>query len=308
MSDQTLATPTTASTSGPEVGSASGVLDTAGQAGSRRRITLGRVIMQVVLLLMAGISIAPILVAVSTSLKSSTELALNPLGLPQNWRFENYATAWTEAHIGKYLLNSLLVSVPTLIIVLVVSSAAAYAFAMLRFPGRDLLFSVMLIGLMMPAIGIVTALSVEQQSMGLHNTRWGLILAEAAITISLATFIMRSSFKDLPGELREAALIDGGNEFTVFSRVMLPLAKPSMMAVVVLTFLTVWNDYLLPLVLINDEGLRTIPLGLAYLKSAYVSDVVLIAASTILAALPSIGIYVVLQRQFIEGIAQGSIK
>lgn len=274
----------------------------------KKKLTPGRAALQVTLLLMAAVSVAPILVAVSTSLKSSTELALNPLGLPQNWRFENYATAWNEAHIGQYLLNSVLVSVPTLILVLAVSSAAAYAFAMLRFPGRNLLFGVVLIGLMMPAIGIVTALSVEQQSMGLHNTRMGLILAESAITIPLAMFIMRSSFKDLPGELREAALIDGGNEFTVFSRVMLPLARPAMMAVVVLTFLTVWNDYLLPLVLINDEGLRTIPLGLAYLKSTYVSNVVLIAASTILSALPSIGIYVVLQRQFIEGIAQGSIK
>lgn len=274
----------------------------------KKKLTPGRAALQVTLLLMAAASVAPILVAVSTSLKSSTELALNPLGLPQNWRFENYATAWNEAHIGQYLLNSVLVSVPTLILVLAVSSAAAYAFAMLRFPGRNLLFGVVLIGLMMPAIGIVTALSVEQQSMGLHNTRMGLILAESAITIPLAMFIMRSSFKDLPGELREAALIDGGNEFTVFSRVMLPLARPAMMAVVVLTFLTVWNDYLLPLVLINDEGLRTIPLGLAYLKSTYVSNVVLIAASTILSALPSIGIYVVLQRQFIEGIAQGSIK
>ena len=274
----------------------------------KKKLTPGRAALQVTLLLMAAVSVAPILVAVSTSLKSSTELALNPLGLPQNWRFENYATAWNEAHIGQYLLNSVLVSVPTLILVLAVSSAAAYAFAMLRFPGRNLLFGVVLIGLMMPAIGIVTALSVEQQSMGLHNTRMGLILAESAITIPLPMFIMRSSFKDLPGELREAALIDGGNEFTVFSRVMLPLARPAMMAVVVLTFLTVWNDYLLPLVLINDEGLRTIPLGLAYLKSTYVSNVVLIAASTILSALPSIGIYVVLQRQFIEGIAQGSIK
>ena len=274
----------------------------------KKKLTPGRAALQVILLLMAAVSVAPILVAVSTSLKSSTELALNPLGLPQNWRFENYATAWNEAHIGQYLLNSVLVSVPTLILVLAVSSAAAYAVAMLRFPGRNLLFGVVLIGLMMPAIGIVTALSVEQQSMGLHNTRMGLILAESAITIPLAMFIMRSSFKGLPGELRVAALNDGGNVFTAFSRGLVPLARPAMMAVVVLTFLTVWNDYLLPLVLINDEGLRTIPLGLAYLKSTYVSNVVLIAASTILSALPSIGIYVVLQRQFIEGIAQGSIK
>lgn len=271
--------------------------------------TMGRrVVLHVILIFMAAVSIAPITVAVSTSLKSSTELALNPLGLPQQWLFSNYVTAWREAHIGQYLMNSLLVTVPTLLVVLVTASAAGYAFAILKFRGRELLFTVFLVGLMMPAISIVSALSLVQQSIGIYNSRLGLMLAEAAITIPLAVFILRSAFRDLPGELREAVLVDGGSELTAFVRVMLPLARPALMAVTVLTFLTVWNDYLLPLVLINDEGLRTIPLGLAYLRSAYVSDVVLIAASTILAALPSIGIYVLLQRQFIEGIAQGSIK
>lgn len=272
------------------------------------RRTAGRTALHVVLIFMVAVSVAPIAVAVSTSLKSSTELALNPLGPPQDWLFSNYVTAWREARIGQYLLNSVLVTVPTLVIVLATAAAAGYAFAALRFRGREVLFMAFLVGLMMPAISIVSALSLGQQSMGIHNTRLGLILAEAALTIPLAVFILRSAFRDLPAELREAVLIDGGNEFTAFVRVMLPLAKPALMAVSVLTFLTVWNDYLLPLVLINDEALRTIPLGLAYLRSAYVSDVVLIAASTILAALPSIAIYVLLQRQFIQGIAQGSIK
>lgn len=261
-----------------------------------------------VLIFAIFVSLAPVLVVVSTSLKSSTELALNPLGLPRQWRWSNYVEAWGEAHIGQYLLNSVLVTVPSLILVLLTSALAGYAFAFLRFRGRDLLFTVFLIGLMMPAISVVIALSFTQQSMGLYNTRIGLALAESAVTIPLAVFIMRSAFRDLPGELREAVFLDGGGELTAFVRVMFPLARPAAMAIAVLTFLTIWNDYLLPLVLINDEGLRTIPLGLAYLRSAYVSDVVLIAASTTLAALPSIAIYLLLQRQFIQGIAQGSIK
>lgn len=278
------------------------------QTTRRKRRKPSRVVVQVTLLFMAAVSIAPIMVAVSTSLKTSTELALNPLGLPQTWRWENYVRAWSEAKIGTFLWNSVVVSVPTLLLVLSVSATASYAFGILRFKGRNFLFSLFLMGLMMPAIGIVTSLSLMQQSMGLFNTRLGLILAESAITIPLAVFIMRAAFRDLPGELREAVLIDGGNEFTAFFRVMFPLARPAVMAVAVLTFLTVWNDYLLPLVLINSETLRTLPLGLAYLKSAYVSDVVLIAASTILAAIPSVGIYFLLQRQFIQGIAQGAVK
>ncbi len=267
-----------------------------------------RVGLQVALLIMVFVSLAPIAVILSISLKTNTELATNPLGLPKQWLFSNFAEAWNEAGIGRYILNSILVAVPTLIIVVTVASLAGYAFAMMRFRGREALFTLFLIGLMLPAVSIVIALSFVQQNLGLYDTLPGLILAEAAMCIPLAVFIMRAAFRDLPHELREAVFIDGGSELTAFLRVMFPLARPAVSATVVLTFLTVWNDYLIPLVLINTESLRTVPLGLAFLKTSFTSDIVLIAASTALAALPSILIYVLLQRQFIQGIAQGSIK
>jgi ABC-type glycerol-3-phosphate transport system permease component len=267
-----------------------------------------RVGLQVALLIMVFVSVAPIAVILSISLKTNTELATNPLGLPKQWLFSNFSDAWNEAGIGRYILNSILVAVPTLIIVVIVASLAGYAFAMMRFRGREVLFTVFLIGLMLPAVSIVIALSFVQQNLGLYDTLPGLILAEAAMCIPLAVFIMRAAFRDLPHELREAVFIDGGSELTAFLRVMFPLARPAVSATVVLTFLTVWNDYLIPLVLINTESLRTVPLGLAFLKTSFTSDIVLIAASTALAALPSILIYVLLQRQFIQGIAQGSIK
>lgn len=267
-----------------------------------------RVGLQVALLVMVFVSLAPIAVILSISLKTNTELATNPLGLPQQWLFSNFVDAWTEAGIARYILNSILVAVPTLILVVTAASLAGYAFAMMRFRGREALFTVFLIGLMLPAVSIVIALSFVQQNLGLFDTLPGLVLAEAAMCIPLAVFIMRAAFRDLPPELREAVFIDGGTELTAFLRVMFPLARPAVSATVVLTFLTVWNDYLIPLVLINTESLRTVPLGLAFLKSSFTSDIVLIAASTALAALPSILIYVLLQRQFIQGIAQGSIK
>lgn len=267
-----------------------------------------RALLQAVLLLFAALSVAPILIIVSTSLKTSTELSLNPLGPPRQWLFSNFAEAWTEAGIGRYVLNSVAVAIPSLLITIAVASLAGYAFAVLRFRGREIIFAAVLVGLMLPAVSVVTSLSYVEQSLGLYNSLPGLVLAECALAIPLATFIMRSSFRDLPGELRDAVFVDGGTEFTAFLRVMLPLARPAVSAVAVLTFLAVWNDYLLPLVLINTESLRTVPLGLAFLRSTYVSNVVLIAASTTLAALPSIGIYLILQRQFISGITQGSIK
>ncbi|WP_188437991.1 carbohydrate ABC transporter permease [Microbacterium murale] len=257
---------------------------------------------------MAFVSLAPIAVILSIALKSNTELATNPLGFPHDWLFSNFLDAWSEAGIGRYILNSIIVSVPTLLIVVLASSLAGYAFALIRFRGREVIFTLFLVGLMLPAVSIVTALSFIEQSLGLYNTLPGLVLAESAMCLPLAVFIMRAAFKDLPGELREAVFIDGGTEITAFFRVMLPLARPAVSATIVLTFLTVWNDYLIPLVLINTESLRTVPLGLAFLKTAFTSDTVLVAASTVLAAIPSILIYVLLQRQFIQGIAQGSIK
>lgn len=267
-----------------------------------------RVLVHAALILVAFVSVAPVAVIVTIALKSNTELATNPLGPPQRWRFSNFADAWVEAGIGRYIMNSLIVVVPTLAIVIIVASCAGYALAMLSFPGRDAIFAVFLVGLTLPAVSIVIALSFIQQSMGLFNTLPGLVLAESALCIPLAVFLMRSAFRDLPGELREAVLVDGGSEVTALVRVMFPLARPALSAVTVLTFLTVWNDYLLPLVLINTESLRTVPLGLAFLKTAFTSNVVLIAASTTLAAIPSIVIYALLQRQFINGITDGSIK
>ncbi|MEU4014860.1 carbohydrate ABC transporter permease [Microbacterium sp. NPDC028030] len=277
-------------------------------SGTDVRVRAGRVGLQVILVFVAFVSLAPVAIILSIALKSNTELATNPLGLPNDWLLGNFVDAWNEAGIGRYILNSVIVAVPTLAIVVIASSLAGYAFALMRFRGREAIFTVFLIGLMLPAVSIVTALSFIEQNLGLYNTLPGLVLAESAICLPLAVFIMRAAFKDLPGELREAVFIDGGGEITAFLRVMFPLARPAVSATVVLTFLTVWNDYLIPLVLINTESLRTVPLGLAFLKTAFTSNTVLVAASTVLAAIPSIVIYALLQRQFIQGIAQGSIK
>jgi raffinose/stachyose/melibiose transport system permease protein len=260
------------------------------------------------LVFVGAISIAPIALICLTSLKSSAEISVNPLGIPHHWLFSNFSAAWTTAHLGQYTVNSVIITVPSVLITLAAAGAAGYALALFPFRGRGLLITLFLFGLSIPNISIVASLFYTERSLGLVNTRPGLILAEVAQALPLAVLIMRSTFRDLPGELREAALVDGGNEITVLARIYLPLARPAFVAVGVLTFLTVWNDYLYPLVLINSDALRTIPLGLAYLNSTYVENVVLVAAATALGALPSIVIYVILQRQFIRGVTEGALK
>jgi raffinose/stachyose/melibiose transport system permease protein/N-acetylglucosamine transport system permease protein len=267
-----------------------------------------RAAIQVLMIFVTFLSIAPILIIWFSSLKTSPELSTSPLALPHRWLFSNFADAWRQAHMGQYAVNSVLVTVPTLMLVLGTASLAGYAFAVLVFPGRSVLFTIFLFGLMVPSISVVVALFYTVHDLGLLNTRTGLVLAETAQALPLAIFLMRSAFRDLPRELREAALVDGAREFAVFLRVMVPLARPALAAAAVLAFLQVWNDYLLPLVLTSSDTLRTLPLGVAFLEGQYTYNIVLIAAGTSLASVPSVLIYAILHQQFAQGIVAGSLK
>lgn len=269
---------------------------------------ISRTSVYVFVIFMSFIAIAPIMIMWMASLKTSAELYINPLGLPRYWKFENFILAWNKSHLGVYALNSIKVTIPTLVLVLVCASLAGYALAIFRFKGQIIILSLFLLGLMVPSISIITPLYYTMVDMGLHDTSLGLILVETAAALPLSIYLMRSSFLDIPRELRESVLVDGGNDFDVFTRVMLPLARPAVMAVTVLSFLQVWNGYLFPLILINTNELQTMPLALSFLMGRYQTDIVLVIAATTLISFPTILIYIILQRQFIEGIAEGALK
>ncbi|MBP8972294.1 MAG: carbohydrate ABC transporter permease [Anaerolineae bacterium] len=266
------------------------------------------VLIQVFLIVITFYTLAPLATVWLASFKTNAEITMNPLALPKVWRFQNFVEAWETAHLGRYLANSVYVTVPTMALVLASASLAGYAFGMLRFRGRGFLFALFLIGLMVPNISLIVPLYYTVLDLGLQNTRLGLILSEAAVALPLATFIMRGAFRDLPSELREAVLIDGGNELDSFWRVMFPLARPALSTAAVLVFLGAWNSFLYPLILINSDGLRTLPLGLGFMQGRYVTNTVLLAAAATLAAIPSIAVYIVFQRRFIKGIVEGSFK
>lgn len=260
------------------------------------------------LTLVAVIAIGPLILLTLTALKTNAELAVNPLGLPRHWMFSNFVGAFTSAHMADFVLNSVVVVLPTLAIVLALASAAGYALAAFDFPGKGVMLALCLVGLVIPAISLVVPIFYLLQDVGLVDSHFGLVAAEAAQALPLAIFVMRAAFLDLPDELREAALVDGAGELRAFRSISLPLVASGLAAAAVLTFLSAWNDFLLPLVLINTESLRTLPLGLSYLQGRYVTDVPLLAAATLITAVPSIIIYVVLQKQFIRGVVQGAVK
>lgn len=231
-----------------------------------------------------------------------------PLAFPQQWKFSNFAEAWERAHLGTYFLNSVQVTIPTLVIVLLCGGLAGYAFAMMRFRGSTILFYLILLGLAVPSISTVVPLYFTIFDLGLQDTHIALILAESSVAFPLAVFLTRAAFRDLPSELRDAVLVDGGNELDVFIKVMAPLARPTFMALAVLVFLQTWNSFLYPLALLTSEKLYTMPLGLSSLQGRFSSNIVIILAATSLISLPTILIYIAFQRQFIEGVVEGSIK
>jgi raffinose/stachyose/melibiose transport system permease protein len=232
-----------------------------------------RALVHAFLILLSFAAIAPLLIIWMTSLKTNTEVYVDPLALPRYWKFENFIDAWNQTHMGNYVLSSVKVSIPTIALVLVCASLAGYAFAKLRFRGSAIIFPLFLLGLMVPNISIAIPLYYTVVDIGLHDTHIGLILAEVSQALPLAIFLSRAAFLDLPGELRDAALIDGANEFDI-----------------------------------NTDRLQTMPLGLSYLHGRYQTNLVLLTAATTLISLPTILIYIVLQRQFIEGIVEGAIK
>jgi len=270
--------------------------------------TIGKISTQLILIIFSIISVGPLLFIWVSSLKTNSELQMAPLAFPQQWKFSNFAEAWERAHLGTYFLNSVQVTIPTLVIVLLCGGLAGYAFAMMRFRGSTILFYLILLGLAVPSISTVVPLYFTIFDLGLQDTHIALILAESSVAFPLAVFLTRAAFRDLPSELRDAVLVDGGNELDVFIKVMAPLARPTFMALAVLVFLQTWNSFLYPLALLTSEKLYTMPLGLSSLQGRFSSNIVIILAATSLISLPTILIYIAFQRQFIEGVVEGSIK
>jgi raffinose/stachyose/melibiose transport system permease protein len=277
-------------------------MNRSGQWGIRRLST------HVVLGLAAIVAIGPLVLLVSTALKTNAELSVNPLGVPRDWKFSNLVDAFTTARMSEFLVNSIVVVCPTVLLVLALASSAGYALATFDFPGATLVMALCLVGVVIPVISVVVPMFYLMQDLDLIDTRVGLVLAESAQALPIAVFIMRAAFLDMPRELRESALVDGAGEYRAFWHVMMPIARSGLAAAAVLTFLSAWNDFLLPLVFINTEGLRTLPLGLSYLQGRYVTDIPVLAAATLLTAVPSILIYILLQRQFANGVVQGALK
>jgi raffinose/stachyose/melibiose transport system permease protein len=278
------------------------------KASRMKKLQLNKVLIYFVLVTFLFISIMPVLWIILAALKVPSELNNNPFAFPGAITFQNVIEAWTVGNMGRYFLNSVIVAFPRVIVILILASLAGYAFAKLKFPGRNALFYFFLFGLMVPIQAMIIPLYYNIQSMGLINTYWAMIIPNFGLSMPFAIFMMRAFFKDLPDELKEAAVIDGCNEFQTFFHVYLPLMVPAITSLFVFEFMWAWNDFLLPLLFVYDDAYRTLPLGLMYFFGEYTADQSLIAAGVSISIVPIIVVYIIFQRKFIEGITAGSVK
>jgi raffinose/stachyose/melibiose transport system permease protein len=219
----------------------------------------------------------------------------------------NFATAWRSARFGSYLGSSLLVSCCVVVLTVLLSVPAAYAFGTMRFRGRGLLFSLLLLGLTVPGEATVVPLYFDLRDLGLTDTYVSLILPQVAQSVAFGAFWLRTFFDGASRGVVEAARIDGAGHWRTLWRVLLPMARPALVTLVVLVFMWTWNEFLLARVMITSESLRTAPLGLQFF-SGRTTDTPLLAAASALVALPVVLLYLFLQRHFIRGMVDGSVK
>jgi multiple sugar transport system permease protein len=273
----------------------------------RVRRAIGTIGIWIVILAVTAIILVPLLWAVGISLKSYSEVIVdvsNPF--PRVPKFENYASVFRTIPFFSYFLNTVWVTVACCAGTLLTSSMAAYAFARLKFRGRDALFLVYLATLMVPRQVTLIPNFVLFRMTGLIDTRLSLVLT--GIFTAYGTFLLRQFFLSIPRELEEAAIIDGYGYWARFSKIILPLAKPALTTLLIITLLAIWNEYLYALVFINTETKRTLTLGLAIMRGDFDVQWNLVMAATLLAIVPLLTVYVFLQRFFVEGIALSGIK
>jgi N-acetylglucosamine transport system permease protein len=264
----------------------------------------------IALILWSLLVILPLLWTLLSSFKSTQEVLGNPLSLPSKLRFENYANAWTTAGIGRYFLNTVIVVGSALVLVMILGAMCAYVLARFTFPGNRLIYYSMLAGLTFPVFLAIVPLFFVLKNLALLNTLPGLIITYVAFALPFTVFFLHAFFKALPGEVYEAAQIDGAGEWRSFFSVMLPMARPGMASVAIFNFLGLWNQFLLPVALNTDSKNYVLSQGMASFASqaGYAVDFGALFAAVVITVAPVLVVYIIFQRQLQVSVTAGGVK
>ncbi len=284
----------------------------AGQRPPARRRQVGalvaKVLSMIVLSAFTLVVVFPLLVIIFGSFKGTYDFAANPWGLPATFHFDNYVFAWSQAQIPRFFVNSVIVSGATVALTLALSSCAAYAFSTFRFRGGRALYVMFIVLLVVPVPINIIPLYVILVRLHIVDTYLAVILPYTAGSLPLSVFLLRAFFDAIPHDLSDAARIDGCGHFTAFVRIILPISKPGLATVTILTFLAAWNEFFLALVVLHNQSLFTLPLGLQTFSYQYRTDYTHLFAALVLSIVPIIVVYAAMQRQFIAGLTAGAVR
>lgn len=264
-------------------------------------------ILLVVLVIASVIALFPFLWMISSSLRTDVDLFKNPTNwVPQTLYLDNYREVWQAIPFGQYVLNTVKLSVVITVLQVLICSMAAYAFAKLKVPFKSAVFILFMANLMMPWQSIMVPQFAVVSRLGLYNTHTGYMLIQ--LFSGFGIFLMRQFFLSLPNELNEAARVDGYSEWRIFWRIMLPLSAPALSTLTIFTFTYMWNDYLAPLIYLNDDTLKTLQLGLKAFQTEHTTDYGLLMAGTVIATIPMVAVFLAGERFFIQSVATTGMK
>lgn len=259
------------------------------------------------LILVSLSCIFPLVWMFSSALKTQATVFSDMSLLPAHPHWENFYLAWTKGGFGIYFFNSIFYTLTVVAGVVFIASLAAYAFARLEFPGKNIFFYLFLATLMIPLPGAFIALYVLLMKLHLVNTRLGYILIQINGGLALGIFLLKTFFERMPRDLEDAARIDGCGKFGIYWRVALPLAKPAIAVVVIFNTLTVWNEYLLAMLLLTNKSLMPLQRGLMVFQGAHVTQYPLLMAGITITVIPIVLMYIIMQKYIITGITAGAV-
>ncbi len=277
--------------------------------GGRGRRRAGLVIRYVVLSMVSVVTIAPLVYMVLISFKENAFIISNPAdALTGKPTLANYTEVWDTSHMSVYFVNSVVVSIATTVLTVLLGSMMAYAFARFDFPGRRLLMGIVLVELMVPAIMILIPQFLLARDLHVLDSLLGLVLFYVGANLAFNTFLMVGFFRGVPTELDDAMRVDGAGAWRRYWQLILPLSRPALATAAIFSFLGAWDEYVWALTIINDPANRTLPIGIALFSGAHATDWGLTFAASVIALIPVLVIFLVFQRQFVNGIVSGALK
>jgi raffinose/stachyose/melibiose transport system permease protein len=278
-------------------------------AGQPRRLSRWTVmpVTYLVSIVILGITVVPLLFVFLDGARSTAQISANSTALPNPWVWSNYGSILTSALFWQFLGNSALIATVATVLAVGLGSMAAFALARYEFRGREFYYTLFITGLLFPLVIAALPLFGLLQDMGLLDNWAGVALPEAAFSLPITMLILRPFMRAIPGDLEDAALVDGAGRLRFFVRILIPLCKPALVTVSLLAFVTSWNQFLLPLLVFTTQSHFTLPVGVSTYQATYSANTSLILAFTMLAAAPALAVFVFAERYLVAG-ASGAVK